>query len=249
VSVWTARRSALASLLGRAPFFRASWNETYGWHVAAYLAVLSASVFVFASLAQAITDEEAITRWDVRLNRWLHEQSSPALTRFFELLTTTGGFVFLLVVAAAAATLLASRRAFAEALLVTLAFVGGQVVNLAMKAAFERPRPEFRDPHLNLHTFSFPSGHAMVSTCVYGALTIIVLRRVRRPAARTAIIAAAALLVGLIGLSRIYLGAHYVSDVLAGVSLGLAWLTLCVLAITVRERRQHAGTQRLQAPY
>jgi undecaprenyl-diphosphatase len=89
----------------------------------------------------------------------------------------------------------------------------------------------------------------MVSTCVYGALTIIVLRRVRRPAARAAIIAAAALLVGLIGLSRIYLGAHYVSDVLAGVSLGLAWLTLCVLAITVRERRQRAGTQRLQAPY
>ena len=237
----------MASVLRRAPFFRTSWNETYGWHVAAYLAVLSASVFVFATLAQAITDEEAITRWDVRLNRWLHDHSSPALTRSFELLTTTGGFAFLLVVAAVAAALLASRRVFAEAILVALAFVGGQVVNIAMKAAFERPRPEFRDPHLNLHTFSFPSGHAMVSTCVYGALTIVVLRRVRRPATRAAIIAAVALLVGLIGVSRIYLGAHYVSDVLAGVSLGLAWLTLCVLAITVRERRQHAGTRRLES--
>jgi undecaprenyl-diphosphatase len=244
-----ARRASLASLLRRAPFFRTAWNETYGWHVAAYLAVLSASLFAFASLAQAITDEEAITRWDVRLNRWLHEHSSPALTRVFELLTTTGGFAFLLLVAAAAVAFLASRRAFAEAILVALAFVGGQALNGVMKVAFERPRPEFRDPHLNLHTFSFPSGHAMVSTAVYGAITIIVLRRVRRTATRAAIIAAAALLVGLIGVSRIYLGAHYVSDVLAGVSLGLAWLTLCVLAITVRERKRHAGTHGLETQY
>ena len=236
----------LVSLLRRAPFFRTSWNETYGWHVAAYLAVLSASVFVFASLAQAITDEEAITRWDVRLNRWLHDHSSPALTHFFELFTATGGFVFLSLVSAAAVALLASRRALAEAILVALAFAGGQVINITMKAVFERPRPEFRDPHLNLQTFSFPSGHAMVSTAVYGAIAIIALRRIPRPASRVAIIAAVALLVGLIGVSRVYLGAHYVSDVLAGMALGLAWLTLCVLAITVRDRHRDAGTRRLE---
>lgn len=246
MGVPTVRRSTLASVLRRAPFFRTSWNETYGWHVAAYLAVLSASVLAFASIAQAITDKEAITRWDVRLNRWLHDHSSPAFTRFFELLTTTGGVVFLLVITCAAVAVLARRRAFAEAILVALAYAGGQVVNIAVKDAFERPRPEFRDPHLNLNTFSFPSGHAMGSTAVYGALTIIVLRRVRRGALRAAIIGAVALLVALIGVSRVYLGAHYVSDVLAGVILGLAWLTLCVLAITVRERRRHPGTSRLE---
>jgi membrane-associated phospholipid phosphatase len=245
----TVRQNRVARALRRAPFFRTSWNETYGWHVAAYLAVLSASVFAFAGLAQAVADDEAIAHWDVRLNRWVHHHSSPALTRFFELFTTAGGFVFLLLVAVGAAALLLRRRAIAEAALVTLAFVGGQVLNGTMKVAFERPRPAFRDPQLNLHTFSFPSGHAMVSTTVYGALTIVVLRRLRSGKARAAVIAAAALLVGLIGFSRIYLGAHYVTDVLAGVTLGLAWLSLCVLAITILERRRRAGTRMLKAEY
>jgi membrane-associated phospholipid phosphatase len=236
-------------VLRRAPFFRISWNETYGWHVAAYLAILSASVFAFAGLAQAVADDEAIARWDVQLNRWLHHHSSPALTRFFELLTTAGGFLFLLLVAMGAAALLLSRRALAEASLVAVAFVGGQLLNGTMKVAFERPRPAFRDPQLSLHTFSFPSGHAMVSTAVYGALAIIVLRRLRSRSARMALLGAAILLVGLIGFSRIYLGAHYVSDVLAGVTLGLAWLTLCVLAITVHERRRSEGTQTLSTEY
>jgi undecaprenyl-diphosphatase len=115
-----------------------------------------------------------------------------------------------------------------------------------MKLAFERPRPEFRDVHLTLHTFSFPSGHAMVSIAVYGAVAVVILRRVRTPAARAALIGGVALLVGSIGFSRVYLGAHYVSDVLAGISLGLAWLTLCVLAVTIRERRRGAGTNSLQ---
>jgi membrane-associated phospholipid phosphatase len=243
------RRNRVARLFRRAPFFRTTWNETYGWHVAAYLAVLSASVFAFAGLAQAVADDEAIAHWDVRLNRWLHEHSSPALTRFFELLTTTGGFLFLLLIALGAGAFLLSRRAYAESALVTLAFVGGQILNGAMKVAFERPRPAFRDPQLNLHTFSFPSGHAMVSTTVYGALTIVVLRRLRSGKARAAVIAAAALLVGLIGFSRIYLGVHYVTDVLAGVTLGLAWLSLCVLAITIAERRRRAGTRMLTAEY
>ena len=241
-----ARRDNVARrALRRAPFFRTSWNETYGWHVAAYLAVLSASVFAFASLAESVTDDEVIARWDVQLNRWLHEHSSTALTRFFEVLTTAGGLTFLLVVAGVTSIVLARRHAYSEAVLVLAAFAGGQLINGAMKLAFERPRPEFRDAHLTLHTFSFPSGHAMVSTAVYGAVALVMLRRVRKPAARIAVIAGAVVLVGLIGFSRIYLGAHYVSDVLAGISLGLAWLALCVLAVTVRERRRRAGTQQL----
>ena len=240
------RDSAARRALRRAPFFRTAWNETYGWHVAAYLAVLSGSLFAFASLAESVTDDEVIARWDVQLNRWLHEHSSPVLTRFFDVLTTAGGAAFLLVVAGAAAFVLAKRHAYAEAALVLGAYAGGQLVNGVMKLAFERPRPEFRDTHLTLHTFSFPSGHAMVSTAVYGAVAVVIFRRVQRPAARAAVIAGVVVLVSAIGFSRIYLGAHYVSDVLAGTSLGLAWLALCVLAVTVRERRRREGTQPVQ---
>ena len=230
-------------MLRRAPFFRRAWNETYGWHVAALLAVLSGSLVAFASLAEAVADDEAFARWDVQLNRWLHEHSSPGLTRFFEITTTAGSFVFLLIVTAVAAGVLVRRRALAQALFVVLAFVGAQVVNGLMKLAFERPRPSLRDPQINLQTFSFPSGHAMVSVAVYGAVAIVVLRYVRGRAATAAAITCVTLLAVLIAASRVYLGAHYVSDVLAGLSLGLAWLMLCVLAITVRERRRNASVE------
>jgi membrane-associated phospholipid phosphatase len=232
------RRHTITNLVRRAPFFRDTWNETYGWHVAVYLGVLSLSTLAFAVLGEDVAENEALTRWDTRLNRWLHVHSSPALTRAFELLTTTGGFVFLLLVTLGAAVLLLGRRAFAEALLLALAFAGAELITIETKDAFARARPPLHDPHLTFNTFAFPSGHALVSTAVYGAVAIVVLRRLCGAASRAAVIAGTVLLVALIGFSRIYLGAHYASDVLAGMSLGLAWLTLCVLVLTVRERRR-----------
>ena len=224
----------------RPPFFRQHWNETYGWLVAAIIATLVGCTIAFGAIAEAVTDGDVITTWDARLNQWLHDNSSQPLTRAFELYTHVGSGVWLVALAAAAVAFLGSRRCWADALLVALATTGALVINPLFKHYFSRPRPRFHDPDLTLHTFSFPSGHAMGSAAVYGALAIVVARRVRGTVWAPLAVAAAALIVLLVGASRVYLGAHYPTDVVAGWILGLGWLLVCVLALTVHERRRRA---------
>lgn len=109
-------------------------------------------------------------------------------------------------------------------------FLGAEALNLVLKLSFARARPELEHPFVNLHTYSFPSGHATVSTAVYGALALVLARRTPSWRTRILIAAAAALVVGVIGFSRLYLGAHFLSDVLAGFDAGFTWLMLCTAA-------------------
>jgi undecaprenyl-diphosphatase len=231
------RRRTRPRARGRGPFFREQWNETYGWPVAAYIAAVVACSIAFAAIAKAVTDGDVITTWDVRLNRWVDEHSSPALTRAFELYTHVGSGLWLTGVAAIAVALLAWRGARADALLVALATAGALILNPLFKEYFSRPRPAFHAPDLTLRTFSFPSGHSMGSAAVYGALAIILARRLRGTVWAPVVVAVAAVIVLLVGASRVYLGAHYLTDVVAGFVLGLAWLLACVLVLTILERR------------
>lgn len=163
-------------------------------------------------------------------------------------MTISGGTVFLLAVTLTATALLWTSRAREEAVLVGTAFVGGQITNMLLKLAFDRPRPPFHDPALSLDSPSFPSGHATGSAAVYGALMIVLLRNLATGRARVVSVAGLVPLVALIGFSRIYLGAHYLSDVLAGLALG-TWLMVSVLALTVyRAQRQVRRAERAHRP-
>lgn len=108
------------------------------------------------------------------------------------------------------------------------AFVGGSVLDQALKFIFHRPRPTFQTPIIVAHGFSFPSGHAMGSLIGFGLLAYLVIRVTRRVELRIAIIIAAVALVIAIGISRLYLGVHYFSDVVAGYAAGVVWLTACL---------------------
>lgn len=101
----------------------------------------------------------------------------------------------------------------------------GMVLNVALKESFQRARPVMDDPLVQLATYSFPSGHAVASTVFYGMVCTLVFAHARSRALRAAAAAMAVLMVLLVVGSRVYLGAHYVSDVLAGIAEG----TLCVL--------------------
>jgi undecaprenyl-diphosphatase len=225
----------------RLPFFRPHWNETYGWYVAAYLAAIIACAVAFAAIADAVTDGDVVTTWDTRLNRWIHDHSSPALTRAFELSTHVGSGVWLTCLAAAAVAILVWRGARADAILVALALAGVLLLNPLFKEFFSRPRPAFHDPDLTLRTFSFPSGHSMGSAAVYGALAIVLARHLRGTVWAPVVVGVAAVVILLVGASRVYLGAHYPTDVVAGFVLGLAWLLACVLVLTILERRRRAS--------
>jgi membrane-associated phospholipid phosphatase len=105
-----------------------------------------------------------------------------------------------------------------------------------MKLGFRRERPFFADPLATESTFSFPSGHALVSLAVYGAIALLLARRISSHRRGALLLAATAIWVALIGFSRLYLGVHFLSDVLAGFAAGAAWLALLYLALELRSR-------------
>jgi undecaprenyl-diphosphatase len=104
----------------------------------------------------------------------------------------------------------------------------GLAINVLLKHLFARTRPSFEDPLLVLDTYSFPSGHVAGATLFYGFLVAYFWRRIRSPGGRAASVAAAVILAGLVAFSRIYLGVHFLSDVVGAAAWSLAWLALCL---------------------
>jgi undecaprenyl-diphosphatase len=118
------------------------------------------------------------------------------------------------------------------------------LLNLLLKYTFARARPGSGDAILTLTTYSFPSGHTAASTLLYGIIGAYLVGLSPRYGVRGAIIAAAVLMVALVGASRVYLGVHYASDVFAAVFESCGWLALCITASSTLRRRRAATKQR-----
>lgn len=134
-----------------------------------------------------------------------------------------------------------------HALFVAIASVGGWVLNAGLKEAFGRPRPEIV-PHLReVLTLSFPSGHAMTTAVVYLTLGVLLMRVAEHRLARLYIMAIAMLATFLVGASRVYLGVHYPTDVLAGWLIGMSWALLCWIVERALDRRAGLRRERAEA--
>jgi undecaprenyl-diphosphatase len=152
--------------------------------------------------------------------------------------TELGDGVVVTGVTLGAAFFFAWSRRWHWLLALVLVVPGGALLNELMKLAFQRARPTFDNPILALQSYSFPSGHAMAATLLYGFLAAFVVQVVEAWRCRAVVVLVAGGLVAVVGLSRMYLGAHYVSDVLAAISAGVVWLVLCLSALeTLRYRR------------
>jgi membrane-associated phospholipid phosphatase len=206
------------------------------------LGVLAASTLAFAWLALGVASGGPIVGLDSAIAAWLHTHATGFATDVLGTVTQLGGATVLLAITVVAVLGLLLRRRVAHAALMATALAGGEGLNMALKAAFERPRPAFSDPLATAAGFSFPSGHAMVSLTVYGALALVLAARVGSRRARVAILVSAVALVVAIGLSRAYLGVHYVSDVVAGYCAGLAWLGVCALVLFGAAWRRERST-------
>jgi undecaprenyl-diphosphatase len=215
--------------------------RSLGAPLVAALLTLALSVWAFGLIAGDVRAGEPAA--DERLANWLHERASDPLTVLFHGITTLGGFVTLLGITLVAVVALWRRDQPRQALFVALAFAGAQLLSSGMKLAFERERPVFPDPLATESTYSFPSGHALVSLAVYGALALLLAPRLTMPR-RVLLFGGAGLLVLAIGFSRLYLGVHYLTDVLAGYAIGIAWLSLLYVGLEL-ERRY---TTRYRAP-
>jgi len=195
----------------------------------------------FGLLLRQVQHHGALVRIDTAAARHLHDwvRGSPVLVSGLKVLTFFGSppWLWLLVGPAALFTWRRHHARLAVFLLATAA--GGGLLDTVVKIAVNRPRPSLVDPVATAHGKSFPSGHSMSSTIVYGALLLVFLPVVPRRL-RTLLIGGAVMLVGAIGFSRLALGVHYISDVLGGYVLGLAWLAASVAAFsTWRVDRGH----------
>jgi undecaprenyl-diphosphatase len=151
--------------------------------------------------------------------------------------TALGGGPVLTLVSLLAAGYLVARREVALAAFLTSAVAAGGALNTYLKAVFVRDRPDVV-PHLvEVSSASFPSGHAMNSAMVYLTLAALLISAERSRRVRAFLMAAAVLLTLLVGFSRMYLGVHWPSDVLAGWAVGAAWATGCAIVAGVFRRR------------
>jgi membrane-associated phospholipid phosphatase len=201
------------------------------------IALLAASSLLFSKLAEDVARGEAIVSFDKTIAVSLHSHATGLATEVLSAVTWLGGAQVLLAVTLLAGAWLLSRRRVAHAALMGVALAGGEWLNVLLKATFDRPRPSFSEPLATAAGFSFPSGHAMSSLTVYGALAFVIMASVKSRRAQVLAVVPIVGLVVAIGFSRVYLGVHYVSDVLAGYSAGLAWLTLSVLVLLAASRR------------
>ncbi len=197
------------------------------------LALLAGFVLVLVNVLDG--DLDRFDTWLVTLLRADDADGQPLgpswLRVFFVEITHLGGTVALTVATAIVAGLLLFERRYRPALLVLVCVLGGTLLSSGLKLGLDRPRPDLV-PHLvDVLSPSFPSGHAMLSTVVYLTLGLLLARfEFARAATRLYVVGCAVALVLLIGASRVYLGVHWPSDVLAGWCLGAAWAIGCLLA-------------------
>jgi membrane-associated phospholipid phosphatase len=176
---------------------------------------------VLFALLTALVYSEAGLGVDRALLAALAPIRCPAATSVVLALTQLGSTEALTLVALAAVGTLLYERAWRPALYVALVAIGAALLNTGLKILFARTRPELA--LVAAHGFAFPSGHSMGAAAIYGALAIVLVDR--RASARTALVGGAAALVALIGFTRMYLGVHFPTDVVAGWALGAsaAW--------------------------
>lgn len=185
------------------------------------LGLAALTLVLFAALTEDVLDQETL-RLDLAVLTWLQQLRSPTLDAVAVGITNLGTVgVFVALVALLA--WFARRGRWGTALALLLATGGAQALNNLLKELFQRTRPEAVSWHLLGQAYSFPSGHAMVSAAFFGFLAYFGWRALRGRA-RVVWCAGMSLLIVLIGLSRLYLGVHYLTDVAAGYLAGFLWL-------------------------
>ena len=212
----------------------------FGLHLVVGIIVFAAMTLTLGEISEDIIKHEPITVADAQLSIWLHSHPSPLLTSAMFVATFFGSTAGVSIIAVGFGLYLIWRRSFYWLAASASSVLGGMLLNKLLKYAFHRPRPFFTDPLLSLTSYSFPSGHAMMATVLYGVIAAYFITTTRDWRGRALIIFLASLLTLLVGFSRMYLGAHYLSDVLGAMAEGLAWLALCLTVVYSVWRQQNS---------
>ncbi len=207
---------------------------------AALLAIV-AGVWVFGEIADEVVEGETAA-FDTAIMVWMRdgpnnaEIAGPAFVeKFARDLTTLGGFPVVLLLTLTVIGYLLLSRHFRHAIEVTLSVAGGAALVMWLKVLFGRERPDIVPPMYDVASLSFPSGHSSTAAVVYLTLGILVARFVTGRTLTFYVIGVACLLTFVVGWSRVALGVHYPTDVLAGWTLGLSWALFSWLVVNFWE--------------
>lgn len=199
----------------------------YWKRLATGMLVVSAALFFLIASNIAAGDPLAVA--DARAALWLNAHATPALTLLLLGVTHLHSTFAVCAYSIVMMARLARRREWHWAAGVFLAVPIGLLINLLLKVVFRRARPVLDHPIVTLATYSFPSGHTAGTTLFYGVVFAYIGSRSRDAGVRALCVAAWLSLVALVAFSRMYLGAHYLSDVLAAFAWSLAWLAFCLV--------------------
>ena len=204
-----------------------NFYATFGIILCAGAGVAIAGTYLFAEFAGHVSSGKT-QAFDDAVLRWVADHRTPTLEPVMLEITFLGtGTVVIALVAVSGMFLWLSNHRY-SALLLLISTVGGILLNNLLKVGFGRPRPQIIDWGTHVVSWSFPSGHAMSAAVVYGTVAYLAARLQRRHLHRVITLSAAFVLIVLIAASRVYLGVHYPSDVLAGIIIGLAWAAFCM---------------------
>ena len=184
----------------------------------------------FAELAEHVL-AGGTQAFDVAILQWLHAHQHPQVTQLMIEMTYLGtGSVVIMVVGVAALFLWHTEHKYSAKLLLA-ATIGNILLNGTLKLIYHRARPSVFEWQTTAVSSSFPSGHAMSATVVYGTVAYLVIRLQQSIWAKSLTFIAAALTILLVCLTRLYLGVHYPSDVIGGIIVGLAWAAFCMATL------------------
>ncbi|TYQ18550.1 UNVERIFIED_ORG: undecaprenyl-diphosphatase [Zoogloea ramigera] len=212
----------------------------FGLHMTLGVLIMIVAVAVFGNIADEVTDQDAITVLDVHIANWFnthHVEPYTSFLLFISFVHKVGGMILLV---AAFGYYLWRRRQRYWLLALGVTVLPGMILNVVLKQVFQRSRPLFEEPLVTLSTYSFPSGHTAAATLFYGVLACYIMIACKGWSVRLATAAFCVVMIFLVAFSRVYLGAHYLSDVLAAMASSAAWLAVCITAISTLRRRSEA---------
>ena len=184
---------------------------------------------IFASLAEDLVNRETLSTLDPIFGTWLVARTTLPGDRIFALVTFLGNALIISAGTGFIGFWLVRKKNWKKLLLLFSAVAGGALLNLALKNIFQRTRPTIPGAYMAETGFSFPSGHAMISLVFYGVVAYLALNYLRSKKSKILVVAGAIVICALIGFSRLYLGVHFLTDVLAGWAAGGLWLAVCIL--------------------
>jgi membrane-associated phospholipid phosphatase len=248
---WSARSKAIGRLAGYARV-RVTPLRVYLPVVLILIAGLGLTALAgdkFMDLAELVHAKSTVLQsTDLKIHDWAVTRRTADATHFFIFMTVAGGPVGMAALALIAAVVLFIQKRYRWLVYLLVTAGGGALMNLELKRYFARMRPDVAEMLRLAHGYSFPSGHAMGSTVTLGALSYLAFRTLKTWRSRAAALALAITLVLAIALSRVYLGAHWVSDVSAGVAAGTIWVATTTVAYeTLRRIRMLRGMRAARA--